>query len=337
MSTIWSQLQPHELELVINSYDYRSMMMTLKSNPQHESLYHDWEKAAKERYEKFLLDNHITSSIFSSLNDAPSFNIMTLLSILGVTSLSVLSLGILTAVFAGALVISGIIYFIAAYRERVDTNRRNFKAFMYLEGVVRATEERNLRLGKEPAQESTASATRFSCDDFTYKETDMLGKIQTAVGGGLLAASMLFGTYYLCIAAVVAAIGMTATATALLGPIGLGIAVAATFILGGIYAYTVYKTAQNEDMVRKLNKHLVRQHFVHHASYITMLHKEPSNQAHIYRTLNTTPSVSSPSGTVTALNQRARIMKKHLGGGASNFTKATNDAGNPNSGIRSRL
>lgn len=335
MSTIWSQLEPHELELVINSYDYRSMMMTLKSNPQHETLYHDWEKAAKQRYEKFLLDNHITSSFFSSLNDAPSFNIMTLLSILGVTSLSVLSLGILTAVFAGALVVTGIIYFITAYRDRNTTNRRNFKSFMYLEGVVRATEERNRRYGKDPAAEHTETTAHFSCDDFTYKETDMLGKIQTAIGGGLLAASMLFGTYYLCIAAVVAAIGMTAAATALLGPIGLGVAVAITFILGGIYAYSVYKTAETEDKVRKLNKHLVRQHFVHHAEYIKTLHKQPSSQLFIHHALNSTPSISQQSGTVTALNQRARIMNRHLG--ANNFNQTIPNGATSHNTRRARL
>ena len=58
----------------------------------------------------------------------------------------------------------------------------------------------------------------------------------------ILTTTTLVGTYYLSVVAIASALALAAVATALTGPIGIGIACATAVLLGGYFAYKQYQS-----------------------------------------------------------------------------------------------
>lgn len=262
-ASIWSSLSSEQLMEIVFHCDKLGevddvMDEIILPNIIQEKTYTKWKKRVAKRHKNILKTYGITHSLFSSLNDAPSFTIMTLLSIISITTLSVLALSIFTGLLAGAMILAGIVYFVAGYREKQDELNAERKFFLFAEAKTEALNELLRRQNPERANDPEFN---FRPEEgFVYRNKDVFAKLKPAVGAGLLTASVLFGTYYLCASTIVAAIGVTAVAGAMAGPIGLGVALGVAVVIGAIYAYKVYQTALNEDKSEKLKKHINKQY-----------------------------------------------------------------------------
>lgn len=262
-ASIWSNLSDEQLMEIVFHCDKLGEVddvieEIIRPNIIPQKSYNKWKKRVAKRHKNILQSYGITHSLFSSLNDAPSFTIMTLLSIISITTLSVLALSIFTGLLAGAMIIAGVIYFVAGYREKQNELNAERKFFLFAEAKTEALNELLRRQNPDHANDPEFN---FRPEEgFVYRNKDVFAKLKPAVGAGLLTASVLFGTYYLCASTIVAAIGVTAVAGAMAGPIGLGIALGIAVVIGAIYAYKVYQTALNEDKSEKLKKHINKQY-----------------------------------------------------------------------------
>lgn len=258
---IWDDLSDDELYFILECDKLKFIYLTFDKKMPREK----WIAAARKYYQAEYNTSLISQSIFSSMNDAPSYSFMTLLSIVGTISLKVFALSFLTAGFSLVTLATAAIFFAASYNEQKNKNNQDQKFFDFAAIKIQCAEEiirrhesllqntekpisRNLNISPE----IEAHVSR----PFEYRNTSKLDKIKPAIAAGLLTATMAFGTYYLGVTAVVTAFGAVAAAAIMTGPIGIGIAAAVAIAIGifcGIKQYQMYVL---DNKIQKQQKHM---------------------------------------------------------------------------------
>lgn len=253
----WKKLSDDELFFILRCEKLRHIVDKFSNRFTLDN----WLEDAREHYEADFGTSLISQSIFSSLNDAPSYSLMTLLAIIGTVSIKVFALSILTAGFSTIMLLTGVIFFIASYQEQRDEMKKARKFFDFATIKIQCAKElirrQEIQLGNMHVQPQLKTfEPDIHLKPFVYKNSGKLQKIKPALGAGLLTATMLFGTYYLGVSAIIAAFGAAAAATALLGPIGLGVALGAAALLGIYCGYKQYRSSVIADKIDKQQKHL---------------------------------------------------------------------------------
>jgi hypothetical protein len=273
----WNKYTNEELETILDSH----------KNAAYEAFYAAEERVWNENnagtYEKSVslqqirqltrrmtIKNKITHSFFSSINDLPSYAIMTLIAIADVANLAVLSLLAITATLLAATLITGALYFISSYQEQKKQSMKNQRMFDILVIKKKCTEELIRRANPSddiilPLLISSRPTLSLNHDDankivvndnFKYTQTTKLKRVKPAIGAGVMIGSILLSTYYLGASTIITAFGAATAASAMLGPIGLGVALGVTIGIAIFYAVVHYRSSIDEHKTLKYIAHL---------------------------------------------------------------------------------
>ena len=260
----------------------------------------DFLPEIRAHHSDILQYNKITDSLFSSLNDAPSYSIMTLAAILGATTFTILTLSILTIGITVVMLGTGIVYYVASYKEREHKRTKDTRDLDIItikrecaSAILNALEKRRaVTEGEEYAEPSPAV--------FNYVTKKKLFKFKQALGAATFTASMLIGTYYLGAIIVMSAFGATAAATAMLGPIGLGIAIGLSIAIGIYCGYKHYQSIVHADKIKKYKK-FVNEDFDDKAEQCD----------NILQTTHTAEYTDSPIRKINIDHRRRSMMQRH--------------------------
>ena len=209
-------------------------------------------------------DNKVTQSIFSAITDAPSYPLLVLWSIIGLITLKVVTLSLLTGGLGALMLVTGGLFYVATYREQKIAAKKNDKTFQLLAlknkcaDLLTTQLQEKLGVEPEPDEEEENSALPAEPEAPEVKpDKKWLPKIKDAVKAALMVGTTLFGTYYFGTCAIIGAFGVTAVSTAMLGPIGLGAALAVTFAIGIYFGYKHYQENKANVAIKKQQKTII--------------------------------------------------------------------------------
>lgn len=187
--------------------------------------------------------NKLLQAISLPLTDPSSYPLILLWSVLGVVTLSVLSLIISTGIMALISLLIGGLFIYANYKELLRDERRN-KKYCCLYALKNKTADLLLE------RHGLAIKTQY-IPEYTNKNRALL--IRDAVNTTALICTTLFGTYFLGVNAILTAFEATAAAGVTIGPlgflVGIGLAVFISLYLG----YHYYQSLKADDY-RKYQK-----------------------------------------------------------------------------------
>lgn len=203
---------------------------------------------------------NITSrAIFSAITEGPSCSLVILWSIIGLVSLSLISLSILTAVFICLLISTGAIFFYSTMRESKRENHKASKEINLLELKLICANEifrrQKYQMAKEKIPQAALSEKVFSLN-LEKPIKNKFPHLKKSIGATLMVTPMLFGTYYFVTTGILAAFGLTTISGILTGPIGIGIAIAAALCIGIFFGYKLYQSCIHEELFNKKIKRI---------------------------------------------------------------------------------
>lgn len=209
------------------------------------------------------MTNKVSQSIYNAITDAPTYPLLILWSVIGLITLKVLTLSLLTGGLGTLMLVTGGIFYVATYYELKKEAQKNDKFFWHAAIRNECADVLLKRLrGELHNKYNLNSLDAPEIDDDTDSELPLnlsdkkvLPRIKDAVKASLLVGSTLFGTYYFGVSSIIAAFGLTAISTAMLGPIGLGIALAVTFGIGIYFGYKQYQISKSNQTIKKIQKH----------------------------------------------------------------------------------
>lgn len=262
MSSFWSQLSTEQLRFIIQCDDINKVYDYLEQGEGYEYLVENeipYDKTTivkkiRRKYKKQLSNAKISYPLFGLINDSPSAFPMMLSALLDGTALAFMSVSVLSCVMAGALILAGIAYTVLTYLE-VRNAKRKDKAFFDLMHTQLACTKALLQKQNKPV---TGIA------EFEFVNDSKPTMLKSSLNVWLFSAAVLFGTYYLTAAAIMAAVGLTAVYAAMTSGIGLGVALVVALGIGlalGIKQYHVsrnakrrtdYKTHLHNQVTRKI-------------------------------------------------------------------------------------
>ncbi|HTM64541.1 MAG TPA: hypothetical protein VL360_08625 [Gammaproteobacteria bacterium] len=320
---IWEELTEEELYFILECDKLKYIVAVFNSSNRQKKITHDkWLQAARSQYQFEPDKGIIGQSIFNSLNEAPSYSFMTLLSIIGMAALKIFALSFLTAGFSALMLFTGGIYFASSYKAQKDKEDKDRKFFDLASIKLQCADEiirrHELSLKFRPLNEGcdlylSDDVRKLVIKPFEYKNKDKFDKFKSSLGAGLLSFTMLFGTYYLGACTLIAAFGLATTIA--LGPIGIGIALGVAAIIGGYCGYLQYKSDVLAEKIDKKQKKLMnyfnyKRHTCYHLQKQLDHHDIPRNLSEPdflhKRTLSNTDS-----NTRDFLMRREIILRQH--------------------------
>lgn len=282
----WDKFSDDELRSILNechSLDEITLAFTQVSGD-------DWLEYSRKFNKRKVDFNHISQSLFATINDAPSYSIMTLLSIINIIIFKFFALSLLTAGFALITMIAATVYFAASYRDNYDEARKAERRFDFATIKIKCAEELIARQ-KKRVQYDTELKPHFHRVEllahrhanYVYEDKGMLEKAKPALGACLLSANMLW-TYYLGIGTIIGAFGAAAASAAMLGPIGIAIAIGVSVLIGIYAGYKAYQTSVNLEDTDKSLKHMSDE-FEHKRQLYYILRDMEHEHSHKHRPL----------------------------------------------------
>lgn len=206
--------------------------------------------------------NKLLQAISLPLTDSSSYPLILLWSVLGVVTLSVLSLMISTGIMALISLLMGGLFIYANYKELLRDERKN-KKYCCLYALKNKTADLLLE------RYGLAIKTQH-IPEYTNKNRAL--RIRDAVNTTALICTTLFGTYFLGINAILTAFEATAVAGATIGPagflVGIGLAVFISLYLGYHYYQSLkaddYRKYQKKCLTTMVDKKISVCQAVHH-------------------------------------------------------------------------
>lgn len=258
---IWDDLSDDELYFILECDTLKYIYLNFEKRIPREK----WIGAARQHYQAEYNTSLISQSIFSSMNDAPSYSFMTLLSIVGTISLKVFALSFLTAGFSVVTLAAGAFFFAASYSEQKNKNQQDQKFFDFAAIKIQCAEELIKRHESFLQQTEKRVSRNFNTSaeieahvsrPFVFRNKSKLDKLKPAIAAGLLTATMAFGTYYLGMTAVVDAFGAATAAALMTGPIAIAIAATIAFAIGIFCGVKQYQMLVLDAKIQKQQKHM---------------------------------------------------------------------------------
>lgn len=309
--SILDDFSDEELLLILDCDKFSEMKRKLRRQLDYTAL----KQAARESYNIKHPKSYIAESLFFSINDATSYSFLILLSIIGSITVQLLPLTIITVVLSMIAMATGVFFYIAAYRQRqretyliqksLDINA--IKLLCAEEWIKRNKFELNQDSECHPEWHSRSDEHHFP--EFVYRNKHKMEKIRPALAFGLLTASMLFGTYYSGLAILLNAFGAVAAAGAMLGPIGIGVALAGAIVIGLLCVYVHYRALVREDRIARFQKYQNDYLKYQHENIETIL-RQPGHSI-----LNTAyAECAAPALEIGSLNRRSGAADVTEGG-----------------------
>jgi len=258
--SIWDDFTDEELFTVLNCDTFKEIKRKFK-NKYNGNL---WSSYARNYYNIDHNPDFIADSFIYAINDSTSYGLMTLLFIIGSITVQLSSLVIITFVFPPITIVSGIIFLISAYFKNKRETHEVHKEFDLIALKIQCANEiinrktATLISPLHSSKDTSAFLVKHSGNEpppFDYKNKNKMEKVRPSLSFGLMAASMLFGTYYCGIAIIIHAFGLLAVSGALLGPIGVGVAVGVGLLFGAYCCYKHYQNTIKKDHVTQLKQY----------------------------------------------------------------------------------
>ncbi|WED43848.1 hypothetical protein [Legionella cardiaca] len=180
------------------------------------------------------------------INDAPSYPLIILWSILGLINLGLIALTVITVSVVLFTVGLSVFYFIANY---LEMQKAEYKFEKFLQFIDLKNRVIDLIFEREGIQLELEEKPSF-------KDKKKLTRIRDSVGLTLFTASTLFGTFFLGINAIVASFGATILLSALTGPLGLMITLSICCGAGICFGINYYQMSKREDEKQFEQKYL---------------------------------------------------------------------------------
>ena len=212
-------------------------------------------------------------AVFNALADYPSYPsypLGILLGIITITQIGFIPLLVLTSLFTVMTTALLIIYYLSSRKSMARETNRSDKALQLdifklycLEELNYRHSRRNLSLVNHPVNIVPPSLETFSDklqNNFYANSKDTIGNIKPAVGVGVFASYTLFCGYYLSVHTIATALGFSAFAGILGGPISLGVAAIVFAGIGigfGIHYYYMCKEKERSMRLQKDVNHRV--------------------------------------------------------------------------------
>jgi len=199
-------------------------------------------------------DSKVSQSLFSAITDAPSYPLLVLWSIIGLITLKVITLSLLTGGLGALMLVTGGLFYVATYHEQKIAAKKIDKTFELLALKNKCADLLTARLQERLGVEASEENSLPYEPPAEKSNRKWLPRTKDAVKAALMVGTTLFGTYYFGTSAIIGAFGVTAVSTAMLGPIGLGIALTITFAVGIYFGYKHYQETKANAEIKKQQK-----------------------------------------------------------------------------------
>lgn len=251
--SIWDSFNDEELFTILECDNFKD----IKKRVARRFDKSEWIAAARNMYRLDKKRMMSPGTIFGSLQDAASASLLVLLSVIGSITVAFLPLTIMTAVLAVVGMASGVFLMAVSYLKEKDKIKHTIKKLDFNAIKILCADEivkrKKVQLASSMAHRGdTILMPKMISDDearFEYKSKNKIQKSATAVIFGLLTGAAFFSTYYCGLAIVLNAFGALAASAAMLGPIGMSVALAAAIGIGIFCAYQHYQSNVRNDKV----------------------------------------------------------------------------------------
>lgn len=294
----------------------------------------DWIHNLRQKHKLKIKNNRVSQSLFESLNDAPSYPIVAIWSLIGLVNLGLITLIVITVGCAALTLTSGGIFFYSTYKEKQKEMKKNnqfidlavLKLACAKEIINRRQNEIETLLHKsniklEPFKKSITPVIKQSINRNPHRLTMMKNSLSV----GMLTSAMLFGTYYLGISSVVAAFGASAAVSMMLGPIGLGVAIGIAAGIGIYFGYKYYQTCKRTAKINKIQKYLI--------SEIELKTQECDKMQNELQQLQQLQQLPSANHVATLTCKETKSWKRPRSNSYSYFTSPMSLTYKPNGGF----
>lgn len=252
--SIWDAFSDEELYIILECSKFKEVRKKIKRKFDPA----EWFRAARNS-SVFVQQKNLLESILYALRNSAQYSALVLLGVIGSIVVAGIPLIIMTSVLAAVGLGTGIYFFATSYQKFQHTNEKtqaamDFNAIKILcadEIIERkkiqlasSLRDRNLSPAMMPVNQEPAPVFEY---ELKHKEK----KIKKAAVFGLVAGSLLFGTYFAGLAILVHAFGLIAISGMMLGPIGMSVSLAAAIGIGIICAYVHYQNVIRNDKTKQ--------------------------------------------------------------------------------------
>lgn len=254
--SLWKELSTDQLYVILECKNIEKINKWLLrfANNGLEEQFHLSIVKARLKCKHALSQHEIMQSLFTVVTSEASYPAIILLAIAQATVLSLLALSILTIGTAVLTLAAGIFFYVAAYSEYKIEYESNLDDLDFSQIKLECTKE-IIRRHEEPTiqneNQSSWNIKPFT-KPFIFRNDNRLRRMKSALASTMLTAGSLFAIYYLMVAVVIAAFGVT---TALLGPIGIGVAIGVTLAIGLYAGYKQYQSLYNNEKLAAFKEH----------------------------------------------------------------------------------
>lgn len=232
---------------IINARDFSTLIRHHLAN--EDELKNEGKRLCSQKYNVPHDHYGISLSFFSTLTDVPSYPIVILWTILGLTTLGTMPLIITIISLVGAALLAGTIFFYASYREHRQEATKYETDFQYAALKLEALE---IVIERQQEELSRLESLRFLAAHDTSvvasSDTTVYSHLKQAVKATMLVGASLFSTFYTT-NAIVGEFGKHLFSGAMLSPIGLAIAGAISLCVGIYFGYTQFQASQNKERI----------------------------------------------------------------------------------------
>ncbi|HTM63241.1 MAG TPA: hypothetical protein VL360_01920 [Gammaproteobacteria bacterium] len=247
--SIWEGLPDEELHIILDCDNLREVKKRLRRRRSvNES---EWINAARMSYQVNEQEKLFIERLIYSISDATSPSYLVLLSVIGSITVAFIPLTIMTAVLSAVAMSTGIFFYASSYQVRKEQrdeirSKIDFNAIKILCADEIINRKKSLLL--QPKN------TMTDIPVFEYELDSKAQKSRDALGFGLLTSILFFGTYYSGLAILLNSFGLAFIASAMLGPVGMSVALAAAIGIGILCTYVHYKAIINKDKIEKFEE-----------------------------------------------------------------------------------
>jgi hypothetical protein len=255
--SIWDEFSDDELAIILECDKFSEIKRKFRRKFNRER----WLAYARSYYELNDSPKFDPERIMLTMNDG-NIGILTLLGIIGSIVVALIPLSIIAPILCLSTFVSSIIFYISAYREGKDKANQTVKDFDLLALKIQCAHELIQRKQSE---------LRHSCIDqreisrlqqayrdqalpaFAYKSKTP--KFSPTLKFGMLTSSILFGTYYCGLAITLHAFGVLAISAAMLGVVGVSVAIGVAIVIGIFCAYKRYQAIVAQERIDQFKEY----------------------------------------------------------------------------------
>lgn len=268
MTCLLNELSPEDLISIVDCKKFKTLC-TKFGETKAKILINEANQLVKNN----IHNDKIIQSIFSTITDGPSYLFLMLWTILGSVSFSLMPLALITLGFSFPMCVVAGIFLYSNYQDlnkEAEKNERSFKLLNLKrqcidELIDRQRDEIDKQWRNKIVIET--SLMKNISESNVKPDKNKMHKIKQSIGKTIIIGSTLFGTFYLGTHTIISAFGLSTAAATMMGPIGIGIALAVSFGIGLYFGYKYYQIRRNQEVQKKHEKELNNEIELKHKQY----------------------------------------------------------------------